>query len=517
LKIKGLFLLIKNDNIKKDVALLYFAQFLSILLGALTLKIILMGSTQVDFSNFLIIKRFSVLFAPIITLNLGVALAHFISEKKNFALNFFLQSITIISIIIFFIFLGFLIYIGPISDLLFGDINLKYYVLPSLLFTISYCVHLLLSGYYRGLQNFYYLNFLQLLYWLISFLVSYLLYSFYVGDMYVLTFISYFSITYLIASILLFFRFHLKNEKSKIKMDINWNYQLFMYGGARIFNGVFIAALFFIPLNLSVQYHLSTAVVANIGVLIVLVKTLQSSVAPLNVLFLPYFSNMKVDKDYKKINRNLEYVLDIIITFPVFISAGLYFYSYDIIYFWFGVDYITIHETFQLLIIPTAFYLVYIVISGILNGVYKFPYVTLISLLALITMILLSFINISYISYATIISSLSFSLYVLGGSSFLLFCILFYNKINFFTAKNFRTIALMTLYFFATFYLLNFVPVISLASSEIIGFSSIFQFYCFGIILKTIILIFTSLIGLYLLKLNKHLWVEKIFQLIFRK
>ena len=76
----------KNDNnLKKDVVLLYFANFLSILLGALTLKIVLMGSTQVDFSNFLIIKRFSVLFAPIITLNLGVALAHFISEKKIFA------------------------------------------------------------------------------------------------------------------------------------------------------------------------------------------------------------------------------------------------------------------------------------------------------------------------------------------------------------------------------------------------------------------------------------------------
>ena len=77
----------KNNDLKKDIALLYFAHFLSILLGALTLKVILMGSTQVDFSNFLIIKRFSVLFAPIITLNLGVALAHFISEKKNFALD----------------------------------------------------------------------------------------------------------------------------------------------------------------------------------------------------------------------------------------------------------------------------------------------------------------------------------------------------------------------------------------------------------------------------------------------
>ena len=74
----------KNNDIKRDVALLYFAHFLSILLGALTLKVILMSSTQADFSNFLIIKRFSVLFAPIITLNLGVALAHFISEKKNF-------------------------------------------------------------------------------------------------------------------------------------------------------------------------------------------------------------------------------------------------------------------------------------------------------------------------------------------------------------------------------------------------------------------------------------------------
>ena len=507
----------KNNDIKRDVALLYFAHFLSILLGALTLKVILMGSTQADFSNFLIIKRFSVLFAPIITLNLGVALAHFISEKKNFALKFFLQSLIVISIIVFFVFVIFLVYKGAISSLLFGDINLRYYVLPSLFFTIAYCAHLLFSGYYRGLQNFYYLNFLQLLYWLISFLVSYLLYVFYAGEMYALTFIFYFSVIYLVLSVLLFFRFNRRNNKNDNKLAITWDSQLFMYGGTRIFNGVFVATLFFIPLSLSVQGGLPVAIIANIGVLIVLVKTLQSSVAPLNVLFLPYFSNIKTDEDYKRINRSLEYVLDIIMTFPVFISTALYFYSYDIIYFWFGSDYVGINATFQFLIIPTAFYLIYIVISGVLNGIYKFPYVTLISFLSLMVMVVLSIINIAHISYATIISSLSFSLYVLGGASLLLFYILFYNKVNFLNAKNLRTLIIMFSYFLGVFYIFNLMPTIILYFSERIHLSSVFQFYIFSFIVKTIIWVSFSLLALYLLNLNKHLWVEKISQFIFRK
>ena len=507
----------KNNDIKRDVALLYFAHFLSILLGALTLKVILMSSTQADFSNFLIIKRFSVLFAPIITLNLGVALAHFISEKKNFALKFFLQSLIVISIIVFFVFVIFLVYTGAISSLLFGDISLRYYVLPSLLFTISYCAHLLFSGYYRGLQNFYYLNFLQLLYWLISFLVSYLLYVFYAGEMYALTFIFYFSVIYLVLSVLLFFRFNRRNNKNDNKLVITWDSQLFMYGGTRIFNGIFVATLFFIPLSLSVQGGLPVTIIANIGVLIVLVKTLQSSVAPLNVLFLPYFSNIKTDEDYKRINRSLEYILDIIMTFPVFISTALYFYSYDIIYFWFGPDYLGINATFQFLIIPTAFYLIYIVISGVLNGIYKFPYVTLISFLSLMVMVVLSIINIAHISYATIISSLSFSLYVLGGASLLLFYILFYNKVSFLNAKNLRTLIIMFSYFWGVFYIFNFMPTIILYFSERIHLSSVFQFYIFSFIIKSIIWASFSLLALYLLNLNKHLWVEKIFQFIFRK
>ena len=161
-------------------------------------------------------------------------------------------------------------------------------------------------------------------------------------------------------------------------------------------------------------------------------------------------------------SRNLEYVLDIIITFPVFICTGLYFYSYDIIYFWFGSDYININVTFQFLIIPTAFYLIYIVISGVLNGIYKFPYVTLISFLALMVMLVLSIINISNTSYTTIISSLSFSLYVLGGVSLLLFCILFYDKVNFLNGKNLRTVTIMFSYFFSVLYMFNFMPTIIL-------------------------------------------------------
>ena len=92
--------MIENKKMNKDVSLLYLMQFIQVLLGAYTLKIISTSVSQEQFGLFLIIKRFSILCGPIITLNLGVSLAYFISQKKT-SINLFLyQALFILSIFI---------------------------------------------------------------------------------------------------------------------------------------------------------------------------------------------------------------------------------------------------------------------------------------------------------------------------------------------------------------------------------------------------------------------------------
>ena len=120
-------------------------------------------------------------------------------------------------------------------------------------------------------------------------------------------------------------------------------------------------------------------------------------------------------------------------------------------------------------------------------------------------------------AFAAIISALSLSLYVLGFGALLIFYILFHNKVNFLNTKNLRTIIIMLMYIFTVFYIFNFMGTKVLDFIRFIQFDSEFQLYIISFFVKLIIWISFSSFALHLLKLNKHLWVEKFFQLIFRK
>ena len=217
---------------------------------------------------------------------------------------------------------------------------------------------------------------------------------------------------------------------------------------------------------------------------------MQNSVSPLNTLLLPHFSNIDKQHDNKKYKRNLEYVFDLMISLPVLLCVLVYSFSYEIIYLWFP-KHIVINSEFQLLIISIAFYLVYFIVSAVLNGLYKFPYVTIISFLSLLTMIAYNFFTMDNISYKTILLSLSISLYVLGLLSFTHF--IFLTKIKIINRKNVVTFIVLIFFTF---------------------FSIKLKIYDFNILLKIILMFIASIITLRFLKSNRHLWVEKIFNFI---
>ena len=61
-----------SSSLENNALTLYTVQFLQILFGALTIRLISFNTNQDDFGLFLTIKRFSVLAAPFITLNLSI-------------------------------------------------------------------------------------------------------------------------------------------------------------------------------------------------------------------------------------------------------------------------------------------------------------------------------------------------------------------------------------------------------------------------------------------------------------
>ena len=114
------------------------------------------------------------------------------------------------------------------------------------------------------------------------------------------------TLLYILFSTIIYFLFNkIESKKSKKGNNIKlvfFNNQFLKYGFHRILSGIFLALIFFLPLSITSNY-LTLEITAFLGVVIVIVRTLIASVAPLNILLLPYFSELKeVESDIEDID-----------------------------------------------------------------------------------------------------------------------------------------------------------------------------------------------------------------------
>lgn len=408
----------------------FFTHAIVTLLGVIVLKVLAHTLPEKDFGVYLIIRRAIMLLMPVVTLNLSLSLARFISLDKNNGKLYYLESIRTVTIIALFILIISLIFKSEISLILFNSNNYESLIVPTIIFTYVTSIHWLATGYYRGNQNFNIMNILLIFYWIISTLgLSILIW---IQADYVMFLALYF---YICSGILLITNLYLVKSSSvlflsyeKIKsivftLKISPDFKKVMnYGLKRLPQGFLLSILFFLPL-LATSNFLTLEEAAYMGIVISIVRIMQIVVEPFNQLFVPKFSSLVQIKNLNIIKYYSQVVFDFFFTLPLLTGVFVYVFSSEIIIIWFGTKY-SIVSLYLIIVTPSiGFYLIYVLIRGILDGLYDFPYTNIITLLSSLTTF--GGIVVSYFYSKNLIAftiSLSLGLMVLGLGSLFTLC-----------------------------------------------------------------------------------------------
>jgi O-antigen/teichoic acid export membrane protein len=112
---------------------------------------------------------------------------------------------------------------------------------------------------------------------------------------------------------------------------------------------------------------------------------------PFNLLFLPKFAEIKRNNVEGEISNKVSIVTSFIFTaLPLIAVASYGLAEYAVIIF-FGSKYIPAAQGVSVVILFSAFYVSYVLIRGILDGLFSFPYVNIICLAGFLTTAISSF------------------------------------------------------------------------------------------------------------------------------
>tara|TARA_B000000557_G_C20726531_1_gene422407 strand:+ start:124 stop:987 length:864 start_codon:yes stop_codon:yes gene_type:complete len=240
--------------------------------------------------------------------------------------------------------------------------------------------------------------------------------------------------------------------------EILINKPFLKYGINRLPSVLFIALIFTLPVLLTTNLESS----ASLGIVISIFKMVQIIVFPFNVVILPEVSRLVRNKDYTEINGYFTLVIELIFSFMIFFGISLFFFIPEFIYFWVGKNFESIIYPLKIITPFIGFYLGYILLRGIIDGLYDKPYINVING---ISALLLFFLLTAFAGgefYNIIVFGISVCL--LGISSFILI-LLRENKIVW-EKKYLYLIILNTMTFIIFYYISKYVRVY--ASHEIL-------------------------------------------------
>ncbi len=362
-----------NKN-KSDLLYTFFTQITLTIFNIILLKLFSYNYLEEDFGCYLVIRRIIGLIFPILLINLNLSLARNISQDNQKSDSFLVIGIIILTISTFFIFILIMFFNSFFAKILFGSVDYNYLLLPTSLFMFSNCFQILVTGFFRGKHNFKKMNLSMLLIFGIQ--VALLLFSFALNiKLSIPNFLYLSSFFIFLIYFLLFIRdFHVSKIKYiDIKTNIKLNSEFMRYGIHRIPNGFFLGGIYSIPVIFTTNF-ISIKQAAYVGVIVSIFRMLQQVGYPLNMLFVPKFSKHLFDNNLVIIKKQIEAILDMLFTFPILIGAFLSFLAPELILFWFGEKYMIIVPYLVYFSPAVILILAYILIRGILDGLYTFPY-----------------------------------------------------------------------------------------------------------------------------------------------
>ena len=371
----------------QDLSVTFLTQIGVTLINIILLKLLAQLLSKEGFGAYLVIRRVISFAFPVLTLNLAVSMARNISFNREKAEAYLISSFLIIFLFSMVLLLFLPIYKDLLSKILFGNIYYANLILPMIIFLHSNSFQILCEGYFRGHHNFNKGNSVTFLFWITSLitLVVFLFSSSDVKKILYYYFLIYAIISYFINILLLIldgkFRSNIKLSAVKsfnlniFKVERNF----FNFGISRLPTGFLLSAVFFIPL-LVASSSISLEVAASIGIIVSIIRMMQVVVYPFNLIFIPKFSLYKATNNKEVIYKNSKMVLEFIFTYPFLLGLFIYFLSPEVIMLWFGGKYMEVVLYLSIVGMFIGFFLSYILIRGILDGLIEYPYSNIITL-----------------------------------------------------------------------------------------------------------------------------------------
>lgn len=338
------------------------------------------------FGIFMVIRRIVGVGAPLITLNLGVGLARYVSYEREKEKEFLNASLWAIGIIFLLVIIISIIFRDQLSLIFFTTSNHSLFVVLTAFFLFSYGTYTISYAFFRGRQEMNRANRMQVLYYLFPVIAGLLLWQLFT-DQYskILSFYLFsFSLWGIaLGAVYMWQQVHFGRLPAIIK-DIKSVKALFFYSLSRIPSGFFLALVFGIPVFVA-SHKISLVAAGYVGIAVAIVRLMEIFATPFNLLFLPKFAEIKKNNVEGEISDKVSIVTSFIFTaLPLVAVASYGLAEYAVIIF-FGDKYISAAQSVSVVMLFSVFYVSYALIRGILDGLFSFPYVNVICLAGLLT------------------------------------------------------------------------------------------------------------------------------------
>jgi O-antigen/teichoic acid export membrane protein len=372
---------VKASKFIRDISATGLTQIAVVLLSVILLRIMATTLSKEYFGVLMIVRRIIAIGAPLITLNLGIGLARYVSyerEKEKEFLSVALPTVCFVGLLTTVLFI---LFRYPLSGLFFKASEYSNFVGLSGLFVFSYGIFSVSYAFFRGRQDMSRANRMQIAYYgfpIVLVTVLWVIFPEQHSRLLALYFVifSLWGISLGIANV--------RHEMSlrlwpNIRERFESTKHLFSYSLSRIPSGFFLALTFGIPVFVASR-RISLVAAGYVGIAVAIVRLMEVFATPFNLLFLPKFAEIKKRNDPQEISAKTSVVIDFIITaLPLFVVIAYGLSKYIVIGFFDG-KYAAAIPSVSMIILFSAFYVAYVLIRGILDGLLSFPYVNVICL-----------------------------------------------------------------------------------------------------------------------------------------
>lgn len=157
--------------------------------------------------------------------------------------------------------------------------------------------------------------------------------------------------------------------------------EFFKYGISRLPSSFFLAGLFTLPI-LTASSSISLTTAAYIGIIVSIIRLIQIFMQPFNLIFLPKFAGYQADSNNDLIRKNSQLVLEYTFSIPFIFGLLMAFLSREIILLWFGQKYYIVIPYLTYLSPTIGLLFSFILLRGILDGLFAKPYANVITVIA---------------------------------------------------------------------------------------------------------------------------------------